>query len=472
MSLLVRPQLDNALEALRAIFRGELIQPGDAGYGEARHVWNGMIDRRPALIARCADENDVIAAVSFARDNDLRIAVRGGGHNVAGHATVDDGIVIDLSPMKAVQVDAAAHVARVQGGATLADVDHATQEYGLVVPAGVVSETGIAGLTLGGGMGYLRGKYGLTADNLIAADVVTADGRLIHANEIDHPDLLWALRGGGGNFGIVTAFEFRLYPLGPEVAFTFVFHHGARTREGLQFFREYAATMPDEVSPLAFCGIVPATEHFPESIHGTPFIAFAAMYAGAPDEGERVLQPLRAWSEPLIDMSGRMPYVTAQKAFDEDYPRGLRYYWKSLNLSTLNDDVIDRIVDHAARQPSPYSTIDIWPIGGAVSRVAAETSAFYGRQAAFLINPEANWEDPADDAANIAWARATIDSLQPWSDGSRYLNFPGFQEEGDAMMCAAFGPNYARLVQVKNRYDPHNLFRLNQNIKPTASVDS
>jgi FAD/FMN-containing dehydrogenase len=466
-------QLDTApaepmLADLKAMLRGEIVRPGDAAYDEARGVWNGMIDRRPVAIIRCADERDVIAAINTARDHQLPLAVRGGGHNVAGHGTVDGGIVIDLSPMRGVSVDPDRLIARVQGGATLADIDRATQAHGMVTPTGVVSETGIGGLALGGGMGYLRGKFGLTCDNIVAAEVALADGRLVRATENDHQDLLWALRGGGGNFGVVTAFEFRLYPLGPEVAFTFVFHDGARSREALRFFRDYCATMPDEVSPLAFLGEIPASAHFPESIYGKPFVAFAAMYAGSPSDGERVLAPLRAWSRPLHDLSGRVPYVEAQTYFDEDYPRGMRYYWKSLNLTSLTDEAIDRLVQQAALMPSPFSTIDLWHVGGAVRRVDSESSAFHGREAAFLLNPEANWVQPEHDAANVAWVRDSIAALEPWSDGGRYLNFAGFQEEGDAMMRTAFGPQYARLAAVKRRYDPGNLFRLNQNVRPAA----
>jgi FAD/FMN-containing dehydrogenase len=458
------------IEALESELRGELIRPGDSNYDEARAVWNGMIDRYPALIARPADVQDVVAAVNFGRENDLLIAVRGGGHNVAGHGTVDGGFVIDLSLMKTVEVDPEARIARAQGGVTLGEFDQATQAHGLVSPTGVVSETGIAGLTLGGGYGWLRNKYGLSSDNLVGAEVVRADGRVLRASETENTDLFWAIRGGGGNFGIVTTFEYRLYPLGPEVMFVLVFHHGNRAKEGLQFYREYVATAPDEVSTLTFLGIIPPGEEvFPKEIYGLPYIAFGAMYAGPPQEGRKILQPLRDFGEPLADFSGVMPYVEAQAILDEDYPAGeLRYYWKSLNLMTLTDAAIERIVAHAREQPSPLSTTDLWPIGGAVQRVPHDATAFHGRHAAFLLSPEANWEDPEHDEANINWLRALVDDMAEFSDGSRYLNFAGFQEEGDRMMQDAFGAKYQRLAEIKQKYDPANLFRLNQNIKPAA----
>ena len=316
--------------------------------------------------------------------------MRGGGHNVAGYATCDGGIVIDLSPMKEVRVDPAARVAHAQGGCTWGVVDAATQVYGLATPGGVVSDTGIAGLTLGGGYGWLRSKYGLSCDNLIAAEVVTADGRIVHADEHENFDLLWGLRGGGGNFGIVTTFSYRLHPVGPDVMFAFVIHDGAgeKMAQGLQFYREYCATVPDEASTIAVCGQVPPEPAFPAELHLRPFILFGGLYAGDPQEGQRVLQPLRDFGEPLLDFSGVRPYVEAQRAWDADYPAGRRYYWKSANVMSLDDDAIACIAEHAHRQPSPFSTIDVWHIGGAVKRVSPDASAFNGRQAAFLVSPE------------------------------------------------------------------------------------
>lgn len=458
-----------SIQKFKTALQGQLIRPGDAAYDEARAVWNGMIDRYPALIARCASIADVVASVNFAREHKLVLAVRGGGHNVAGHATCDGGLVIDLSPMKQVTVDSTRQIVRAGGGATIADLDAATQQYGLAVPMGVVSETGIAGLTLGGGFGWLRNKYGLSCDNLVAAEVVTAEGRVIRASETENSDLLWGLRGGGGNFGIVTTFEFQAYPLGPEVAFTFIFHDGAgeQMEKAIRFYRDYATAAPDEISTIMACGIVPPGHHiFPAETHGRPFVLFGAMYAGPAAKGQPLMQPLQDFGQPLLDFSGVMPYVEAQKVFDEDYPRGWRYYWKSLNLSKLDDAVIERIAAHARKQPSPFSTIDIWHIGGAVTHTNAEASAFHGRQAAFLLSPEANWEHAADDNANITWLRQFIAEMEEFSDGSRYLNFPGFQEEGDEMMRRSFGDKYHRLTALKQKYDPTNFFSLNQNIKP------
>jgi FAD/FMN-containing dehydrogenase len=448
---------------------GELILPGDPSYDTHRKVWNGMIDKNPALIARCANTQDVVAAVNFAREHQLLLAVRGGGHNVAGHATCDGGLVIDLAPMRQIEVNVEKRLVAVQGGATWGDVDAATQPYGLATPGGVFSKTGVAGLALGGGYGWLRNHAGLSCDNIVAAEVVTADGSIVWASPNGHVDLLWALRGGGGNFGVVTTFVMQLHPVGPDVAFTFVMHDGEgdQMKAVLQRYRDFSATAPDQVSTIAAVGMVPPEpEVYPVELHGKPFVLLGGLYVGSVEEGERRMAPLRQAGTPLIDVSGIQPYVEVQQSFDHDYPDGRRYYWKSLNVQSLSDDVLDIIVDHARRQPSPFSTIDIWPIGGAVRRVGPEHGAFYGRHANFMINAEANWLAPADDAANRHWVTALQDDLAPHGDGSRYLNFPGFQEEGQSMMQQSFGQNYARLVEVKQRYDPHNLFRLNQNIVP------
>ncbi|HEU0027234.1 MAG TPA: FAD-binding oxidoreductase [Ktedonobacterales bacterium] len=462
-----------AIHALEARLQGRLIRPGDADYDEARAVWNGMIDRYPALIARCASVDDVVAAVGFAREQGLLVAVRGGAHSVAGHAVCDGGLVIDLSRMARVEVDPEARVARAGGGATWGEVDAATQAYGLATPGGVFSRTGIAGLTLGGGFGWLRNTYGLSCDNLVAAEIVTADGRVLRASETENRELLWGLRGGGGNFGVVTRFEYRLHPVGPEVMFVFALHDGGgeNMARAIRFYRDFCSGAPDEANTIAACGIVPPhPEMYPVELHGRPFVLLGGLYAGPPEDGKRALQPLRDFGAPLVDFSGVRPYVEAQQAFDADYPDGMRYYWKSLNLMRLDNAVIDRLVAHARQQPSPLSTTDLWSVGGAMKRGDAAQSAFHGRHAAFLLNPEANWEDPRDDEANIRWARKFIADMREFSDGGRYLNFAGFQEEGDEMMRGAFGPQYARLLALKRQYDPANLFRLNQNISPGADV--
>lgn len=451
-------------------FKGQVITPTSPGYDQARRIWNGIIDKRPALIVRPINTADVVTAVNFARDNGLLLSVRGGGHNVAGHATNDDGMVIDLSAMKQIKVDPVARTVRAGGGATWGDLDTATQMYGLATPGGVVSKTGIAGLTLGGGFGWLRNLHGLSCDNLIGAEIVTADGSVIHADARENAELLWGLRGGGGNFGVVTTFEYQLHPVGPEVAFTFVFHDVSseeKMRDAVRFYRDYSQSAPREVSTLFALGIIPPEpELFPDYLHLRPFALFGAMYIGSVEDGKHIMQPLLDFGEPLLDFSGVKPYVEAQQVFDPDYPDGMRYYWKSLNLQQLDNAAIDVIVRHARQQPSPFSTTDLWHVGGAVRRVGSNHSAFYGREAAFLINPEANWADTADDAINIAWVRDFVAAMMPFSDGSRYLNFAGFQEEGESLMRTGFASHYKRLARLKQQYDPHNLFRLNQNVKP------
>ncbi len=456
-------------EEFASSLHGRLVLPGAADYDEARSVWNGMIDRYPALIAQCEDVHDVVTAVRYACDHGLRVSVRGGGHNVAGYATNDGGIVIDLSPMKRIDVDVDRRIVRAQGGALWGDVDRATQEYGLATPGGAVSDTGIAGLTLGGGFGHLRNKYGLSCDNLVGAEVVTADGRILRASDTENSDLFWGLRGGGGNFGIVTTFEYRLHPVGPDVYFLAVFHHGSYAKEALKLFRDFCRSASDDVSLLALCTMVPENEEmFPPKYHGDPCVLFTGCYSGEDaSEGEQVMDPLRSFGTPIADFSGVTTYLQAQTFFDEDYPSGeLRYYWKSLNLSRIDDDVIGRIVDHAYRQPSPLNTTDLWYNGGAIRRFPEEDSAFHGRNVEIVLSPEGNWKDASEDDANIDWVRSFLKDMDEFSDGSRYLNFPGFQEEGQVVMHATFGEKFDKLVALKNKYDPTNLFGLNQNILP------
>ena len=459
---------ESSVAGLEARLRGGLLRPGDEAYEDQRRVWNGMIDRRPALIVRSASAADVIEAVNFARENGLLLAVRGGGHNVAGTAVAEHGLVIDLSGMKAIRVDPERRTVRAEGGVTIGELDHETQMFGLATPQGVVSETGIAGLTLGGGLGWLRRKHGLSSDNLLSVDIVTADGRFLTANEDTHADLYWAVRGGGGNFGVVTCFEYRLHPVGPEVMFAFVVYPGDRARKVLRFYEEYMAQAPDEVSPITVLGRVPHAEVFPEESHGKPYVALLAMYSGSVDEGERVLAPMRQLGDPIVDLSGPMPYVEAQQVLDEDYPDGWRYYWKSVNTRGLDDELIGRLISHAEATPSEHSTIDVWYQGGAIGRVDATETAFGERSAPILLGIEGNWEHPKDDEANVAWARDTIADMRRFSDGGMYINFPGFGEEGQQMMRDAYGENYARLAAIKAKYDPANLFRVNQNIKPAV----
>jgi FAD/FMN-containing dehydrogenase len=454
------------VDALAACLSGGLIRPGDAGYDSARQIWNGMIDRRPALIARCASADDVAASVRFARDNDLALAVRGGGHSVAGHALCDSGLVIDLGAMNRVEVDREGRTVRAEGGCTLGDVDRETQPFGLAVPLGVVTETGIAGLTLSGGMGWLRRKHGLSCDNLVSARVATADGSIVTASEAENDDLFWAIRGGGGNFGVVTSFEYRLHPVGPDVSFCSVIYPASDAREVLLGCERYLADAPEDVAPVAVLGHVPEADEIPAGAHGEPMAALLALHPGDPEEGERVLRPLREIAEPIADLSGTMPYTEAQAVLDEDYPNGWRYYWKSVNVPELSDELIERLVARNAAAPSAHSTVDLWYQGGAMARVGERETAFGNRRARYLVNPEANWEEAADDDVNVAWVREAVADLRSFSDGGIYLNFPGFLEEGEQLVREGYGENYERLARIKTRHDPTNLFRLNANVEP------
>jgi FAD/FMN-containing dehydrogenase len=389
---------------------------------------------------------------------------------VAGAAVCDGGLVIDLSAMKDVEVDLPTRTVRAAGGVTIGELDAVTQQHGLAVPMGVVTETGIAGLTLSGGLGWLRRRFGLSSDSLVAADVVTSDGRLVHTSANNEPELLWALQGGGGNFGVVTSFEFQAHEVGPAVAFALLFHAGADAAAALRGFRVWAAGAPDEISAFAILGVIPAMEQIPEEHQGQPGLIVAAMHAGAPDVGEPALQPLRAIGTPVADLTATTSYLEVQRFFDEDYPaHELRYYWKSRYLAELGDDAIDRLVALNERAPSPHSTLDLWQLGGALSRVAPEATAFGDRSAPFLLGIEANWEEAADDEANLAWAREVFEVTEPYATRGAYLNFPGFYEEGQQAVRDTFGANLDRLMAVKAAYDPTNLFRLNANIPPASA---
>jgi FAD/FMN-containing dehydrogenase len=456
----MRAALDAAaLRELEARFQGSLLRESDPRYGDARALWNGLIETRPALIARAAGPADVAAALAFARERGLAVAVRGGGHGVAGTALVEGGVVIDLSELKAIEVDSRSRVARAGAGVTLGELDAATQEHGLAAALGVVSETGIAGLTLGGGIGWLRRKHGLAADNLLSAEVVTADGRIMTASHQENADLFWALRGGGGAAGVVTSFEYRLHPVGPEVMVGFVLYPAERAVEILRFVDEYTKGAPEALSPLGFLGHVPSADAFPAAHHGRPYVAVLAVFAGDAEEGERVLAPLRALGDAIADLSGRMPYTEAQAILDEDYPDGGRYYWKSVDLDRLDDEILERLLEWATRAPSGESTIDVWFNGGAMGRVEAEATAF-GRRPAYLVGVEANWHE-GDDDANVAWARETVEAVRPFSAGGAYLNFPGFYEEGEDLLQASYGAaNLERLRSVKRAYDPDGVLPL------------
>jgi FAD/FMN-containing dehydrogenase len=467
---------EEALSELRAQLRGEALTSADAGYENARAPFNAMHVDRPGLIVRCIGTADVVDAVNFARDSGIEVTVRGGGHSIAGLSSSDGGMVIDLSLMRGVGVDVEAKVARVQGGALLGDVDRETQVFGLAAPLGPVSETGVAGLTLGGGYGWLRRKYGLACDNVLSAQVACADGQVRTASADENPDLFWALRGGGGNFGIVTSFTFRLHPVGPIVAFAGLFYPLTDAPAVLRALHEYAEAAPDEVSceAIVTASPMPADPHLPEPTHGERCVIVAGVYAGDPDEGMKALQPLRELGAPLADISEPMPYAIVQSAFDGFFPRGgVQGYWKSLYLRELSDEAIDLIVQKGVERSSGASEyelvyLDILPMSGAVNRVEPAATAFAERSAPYLVSVDANWTDGAENATNIAWVR------EAWSDidgrfgtGATYLNFSGRDgEPAGAGVDEALAGNLARLGKVKATYDPDNFFRRNNNIQP------
>ena len=455
---------------LRARVGDRLILREDAGYEAARRVWNGMIDRRPALVVRCSGAADVIASVAFAREHDLLLSVRGGGHNVAGYGTCDGGLVIDLSAMRAVRIDPAARTVRVGGGATWADVDRETQAWGLAVPGGIVSTTGVGGLTLGGGQGWLRRTHGMSCDNLISADVVTAAGKRIVASETENADLFWALRGGGGNFGVVTSFEFRAHPVGPMIAFAGPVYPLESASTVISAVREYAAGAPDEVNVSTTWWSIPPVAAFPEEHHGRAVIVVGAVYVGPPERGERILQPLRQIEPPVLDLSATLPFTALQQMFDPFFPSGgLRYYWKSLYLAGLDDEMVGGVAEHVRKRPSPLSMVGIWALGGALGRVDAAATAAGARDAPFLLEILANWDGAADSDANILWAQEFFRAMAPRGTGRTNVNFPGHGDDPE-FGRAAFGEHWDRLVRVKKKYDPENRFRLNQNIDPSPAV--
>jgi FAD/FMN-containing dehydrogenase len=449
-------------------FRGDWITAAHAEYATARAVWNGAIDRYPRLIARCSGTADVVAAVRFAREHDVEIAVRGGGHNVAGTAVCDGGIVIDLSAMRAVRVDPHTATAQVQGGALWGDVDHQTQAYGQATTGGIISHTGVAGLTLGGGIGWLMRKHGLTVDNLLAADVVTADGELLRASEDEHPDLFWALRGGGGNFGVVTAFEFKLHPVGPNVLAGAILWDAGDAGEVLRFYRDFVRNAPDELGTVVRFGTAPPLSAIPEELHWRPVVLVGACHAGSVEDAEVVLRPLRAFGRPLLDLIAPTSYVNHQSALDTTVLHGWNYYWKSTYLPELRNDLIDVIVEHAFACASPRSYVAMFHLGGAVRRVPEAATAFGNRRVSHAITLDAVWR-PGEDYADgeIAWTRRFFAALDRYREGV-YVNFLGADEHPSRIHDAYGAGVYDRLVDVKTRYDPDNVFHYNQNIRPFA----
>ncbi|WP_332698918.1 FAD-binding oxidoreductase [Bosea sp. (in: a-proteobacteria)] len=455
------------IEALASQLRGSVLGEKDAGYDEARAIWNGMVDRRPGLIIRCAGTGDVVNAVRFARDNALLVSVRGGGHGIAGNAVCDGGLMIDLSQMKAVRVDAATQRARVEPGATLADVDRETQAHGLVVPTGINSTTGIAGLTLGGGFGWLTRKFGLTLDNLEAVEVVTADGELRRASQTENPELFWALRGGGGNFGVVTAFEFRLHKLGNEVLSGLVVHPLSAAETVLKAYRQALEVSPDELTCWAVMRQAPPLPFLPAEWHGKEVLILAMCWCGDMAEGEKATARLRSIGKPIVDVVSPHPFTAWQQAFDPLLAPGARNYWKSHDFAELSDATIGLLTGAVGRLPGPECEVFIAHVGGAAGRVAADATAFPQRSSHFVMNVHARWREKSDDQSCIGWARQLFEAAKPYSVGTAYINFmPADETE---RVREAYGASYQRLAELKRRYDPSNLFRMNQNVAPTAS---
>lgn len=452
------------IRSLAGQLAGRILQPRDSEYDDARRVWNGMIDRRPAMIVRCESAEDVIASLALARRHGMAFSVRCGGHGVSGNAIVDGGLVIDLSAMNAVRVDAERRTATVEGGARLGDLDRAAQAHGLAVTAGIDPSTGVGGLTLGGGTGFLARKLGLTIDSLIGARVVLADGSLLRASADDHPDLFWAIRGGGGNFGIVVEFEFELHPIGPELMTAQVFYPFEAARSALRFYRDFMLEAPDEVGCYALLVPVPAAEPFPKELHGSTALALAACHAGDLDAGRRELERLATIAEPIFAAVEPMAYVDLQSSFKDAAPDGERYYWKSHFLDDIGPDLIDAVIERASALPGSFSNTFFEAQGGAVNRIPEDETAFPHRKARFTIGISSGWSDPAKDEEAIAWTRAFHDAIAPYGTGGVYSNYMDFDE--DERVAGAYGRNLDRLRQVKAKYDPENLFRMNQNIAP------
>jgi FAD/FMN-containing dehydrogenase len=454
---------DVAVTEFVASTRGRVLRAGEDGFDSARMVWNGMIDRTPALIVRCASAADVIGAVNFARDHNVLLAVRAGGHSAAGSGVCDRGLMIDLSAMKGIRVDPARATVRAEPGLTWSEFDRETQAFGLATTGGVVSSTGIAGLTLGGGNGWLGRTHGLTCDNLVSVDIVTADGQLRTASADENADLFWAVRGGGGNFGVVTSFEYRLHRVGPMVFGGLLIWSRPMASDVLRLFRDFTQTAPENASAYAALGTSP---------DGVPVVVVVAFYNGPSAEGEKLFQPLRGFGPPVADLLQPMPYTALQQMLDPLNPPGKRVYWKSAVLKNVDDDVLGTILDHAASAPSPLSAALIEFYGGAINRVGIDETAYPLRNATHALNAVSMWTDPGQDDANIRWSRGLWEAMRPFSPGSVYVNFLGLGDEGEDRVKDAYGPNYARLAQLKATYDPTNLFRLNQNIKPATAAGS
>jgi FAD/FMN-containing dehydrogenase len=454
-----------ALDGLRARLSGPLVLPGDAGYDDSRTLWNAMIDRRPAAVARCRGVADVIEGVRFARDNDLLLCIKGGGHNIAGLAAADGALMLDMSLMRGAWVDPRRKVARAQAGCLLGDVDRETQVHGLAAILGFVSLTGIAGLTLGGGFGYLTRRWGWTADNVTGMDVVTADARLVRASSDENADLFWGLRGGGGNFGVVTGIDYALYPVGPEVVGGIVAWPGREAHKVLELYRTLAEEAPPELTLVAIMRPAPPAPWLPKEIHGKPIVAVLACHSGPPEEGERAVAPIKSFGEPVGDVLVRRPYTQVQSLLDATQPKGRRYYWKSEYLPRIEPDLCEKAIEQAAKVRSPHSAVILFQIEGALNRLNEDYSPAGNRDARYVLNLAGSWEQPGDDQANIEWARAAWEDMKSFSTGGTYINFLT-EDEGSARTEAALGGALDRLADIKARWDPNNVFRTNRNIEP------
>ncbi|MDA9491220.1 FAD-binding oxidoreductase [Bradyrhizobium sp. CCBAU 11361] len=456
----------DTLAAFRETLRGKVCLPGEAGYDEARTIWNAMIDRQPSAVVRCRGAADIMRAVSFAREHGALLAVRAGGHNIAGNAVCEGGLLIDLSLMRGVRIDPVSCTARVEPGATLGDFDREAQAFGLATPLGINSTTGVAGLTLGGGFGWLSRKFGLAVDNLISADVVSADGKLVQASATENPDLFWALRGGGGNFGVVSSFEFRLHPVGPNVLSGLIVHPFARARELLAGYRQAAANAPDELTQWVVLRKAPPLPFLPADVHGKEILVFAVCYVGDERGGNQALEPLRGLGTPIADVVGMQPFIAWQSAFDPLLTPGACNYWKSHNFVELSDGLLDVLVSQVAQLPTEECEIFIGQLGGEAGRVAPDATAYPHRNANFAMNVHTRWREPADTQRSIEWARKLFTEAAPHATGGVYVNFMP-EDEADRV-SSAYGTNYAHLMALKSKYDPGNLFRLNQNVRPSA----
>jgi FAD/FMN-containing dehydrogenase len=453
------------IENLKQHFSGKVILPGDDDYDEARKIWNGMVDKRPAVIARCSGTQDAVTALNFARDNGVRFSVRGAGHHIAGNSLCQDGLVIDLSHMRAVKVDAAAKRAVAEGGATLADLDGATLAHGLATPVGINSTTGIAGLTLGGGFGWLSRKYGMTVDNLESAEVVTAKGEVVRASADENPDLFWALRGGSGNFGIVTSFEYRLHAVGPDLLSGLIVYPFSEAKSVLQQYRDFVAKAPPELSVWTVLRKAPPLPFLPAEVHGKEVVVLAILYAGDPAKGEELVAPLEKLGSPVGEHVGVQPFTDWQQAFDPLLTPGARNYWKSHNFTKIDDGLIDAVVEYVQTLPSDECEIFFGSIGCETKKPAPDATAYAHRDAEFVMNVHGRWQTAAEDARCIKWCREYFEASTPFASAGAYVNF--LTEDETDRVRSAYGPNYDRLAQVKKKYDPDNLFRVNMNIKPS-----